>query len=198
MISGKRLKYLGFGAILVLASGFAMAPVPAAGQVFDIAPDGAVAVYRGPVSVGPDGDHRALAARTRSASQPAKTGQFRRAATANRLSEALIAAVAWQESRFHQDAVSVRGARGVMQLMPGTARRMGVNPDDPAQNIAGGSAYLAQLLRQFDGDIINSLAAYNAGPAAVTSHHGVPPYPETRAYVNAILGRLADQMDPVK
>ena len=177
-----------------------MSTVPAAAKVFDIASNGAVAIYRGPVSVGPQGIRTMLPTTEvlHSAAKPTKTEQFRVAAAASGVSEDLVAAVAWQESRFRQDAVSPKGARGVMQLMPGTARSMGVDPADPSQNIAGGSAYLAQLLRQFDGDIIKSLAAYNAGPAAVISHNGVPPYPETKAYVNAILGRLADQMDSVK
>ena len=99
--------------------------------------------------------------------------------------------MAWQESRLHQEAVSPKGARGVMQLMPQTAHDLGVNAASLDGNINGGAAYLAQMMQRFDGDIIKSLAAYNAGPEAVARYGGVPPYRETQDYVNAILGRLA-------
>ena len=92
---------------------------------------------------------------------------------------------------MRQEAVSPRGARGVMQLMPATAAHLRVNPDDMASNVDGGAAYLARLLERFDGDIVKTLAAYNAGPEAVERYHGVPPYPETKAYVAAVLDRLA-------
>ena len=69
---------------------------------------------------------------------------------------------------------------------------MRVNPDDMASNVDGGATYLARMLDRFDGDIVNALAAYNAGPEAVERYHGVPPYPETQAYVAAVLDRLAD------
>ncbi|HWM61070.1 MAG TPA: lytic transglycosylase domain-containing protein, partial [Rhizomicrobium sp.] len=93
---------------------------------------------------------------------------------------------------------SPKGARGVMQLMPGTARGLGVNAGDLSANVDDGAAYLAQMLDRFDGDIIKSLAAYNAGPEAVTRYGGVPPYPETQAYVSAVLGRLADSKTEVQ
>jgi soluble lytic murein transglycosylase-like protein len=98
-------------------------------------------------------------------------------------------AVGWRESRFQQDAISPKGAVGVMQLMPATARSLGVDPHDLAANIEGGAAYLAQLLRQFGGDVPLSLAAYNAGPGAVARFHGAPPFTETTAYVQAVLTR---------
>ena len=79
-----------------------------------------------------------------------------------------------------------------MQLMPETARRLAVNARDPRQNLAGGSAYLSELLRDFDGDLVKALAAYNAGPSAVRRYGGTPPYAETRAFVDAIFDRLAD------
>ena len=82
-----------------------------------------------------------------------------------------------------------------MQLRPGTAARLGVDADDLRGNLNGGAAYLAQLLHEFDGDIVLTLAAYNAGPGAVRRWGGVPPYPETRAYVAAVLDRLS-QMAP--
>ena len=107
------------------------------------------------------------------------------------LSPAFLDAVARAESGYDPDAVSPAGAIGVMQLMPGTARDLGVDPRDPRQNILGGAAYLRLLLDRFDGDIDKTLAAYNAGPGAVDRYAGVPPYRETRAYVAANLDRLA-------
>ena len=83
------------------------------------------------------------------------------------LSPALIEAVVWQESRWRENAVSHAGARGLAQLMPGTARDLGVNPDDPAANLEGGARYLRQQLDRFDGELERALAAYNAGPGRV-------------------------------
>jgi soluble lytic murein transglycosylase-like protein len=107
------------------------------------------------------------------------------------LSPALIEAVAYVESRNNPDAVSKKGARGLMQLMPATARGLGVDPSDPAANVHGGAAYLRAMLNRFDGDLVLALAAYNAGPEAVRRYGGPPPFPETRAYVAAVLERLA-------
>lgn len=101
----------------------------------------------------------------------------------------LLRAVAEQESRFRHRSRSSAGAIGIMQLMPATARHLGVDPYDPRQNVMGGGAYLAAMLTAFDGDVRLALAAYNAGPAAVRRFGGVPPYAETRAYVTAILAR---------
>jgi soluble lytic murein transglycosylase-like protein len=79
--------------------------------------------------------------------------------------------------------------------MPATARSLGVDPADPVANVAGGTAYLSGLMARYDGDVVKSLAAYNAGPGAVDRWRGVPPYAETRAYVAAILDRLAEQAE---
>jgi len=100
----------------------------------------------------------------------------------------LVLGVGQQESRFNQRAVSPKGARGVMQLMPDTAKELGADPDDPFQNIEGGVRYLGKQLNDFGGDERVALAAYNAGPNAVKKHGGVPPYPETQKYVKTILG----------
>src|SRR6202012_6136854 len=97
----------------------------------------------------------------------------------------------WQASHFPPAAVSAPGAVGVMQLMPGTARQLGVDAADLKGNVEGGVAYLGEMLRRFEGDVPRALAAYNAGPEAVQRYGGVPPYAEPKAYVRAILGRLS-------
>ena len=109
------------------------------------------------------------------------------------LSPSLLEAVVWQESRWRANAISPAGARGLSQLMPGTARYLGVDPDDPMQNLEGGARYLREQLDRFDGDLELALAAYNAGPGRVIRAGGVPNIRETRQYVAAIMGRLADQ-----
>ena len=97
-----------------------------------------------------------------------------------------------QESGFDPDAGSPAGARGLCQLMPGTAAGLGVTDvTDPAQSLEGGATYLRQQLDAFGGDYVKALAAYNAGPGAVQRHGGVPPYAETQHYVATILGRTA-------
>ena len=113
------------------------------------------------------------------------------AATEYGLSEALLQALAASESGFDPAAVSPAGAIGLMQLMPQTARELGVDPRDPVQNIRGGAAYLRRQLDRFNGDLERALAAYNAGPERVERHGGIPPLRETRAYVAANLDRLA-------
>jgi soluble lytic murein transglycosylase-like protein len=164
---------------------------PAGAQVMDIRPDGTTATYSGPVIASPEG-LRPLENKIVVTQAVPVRAAIDRAAAHHALARELITAVAWQESRLQQNALSPKGARGVMQLMPGTARGLGVNAGDLSANVDGGAAYLAQMLERFDGDIIKSLAAYNAGPDAVTRYGGVPPYPQTQAYVNAVLGRLAD------
>jgi soluble lytic murein transglycosylase-like protein len=104
------------------------------------------------------------------------------------VSPALVLALIAVESSGRADALSGAGAQGLMQLIPDTATRFGVtDATDPAQNIAGGVAYLAWLFEHFDRDPILALAGYNAGENAVTQHGGVPPYAETRAYVPKVL-----------
>lgn len=113
------------------------------------------------------------------------------AARTHRISEALILAVIAVESRGSARAVSSKGAQGLMQLIPATARRFGVTDTfDPRQNIDGGAAYLSWLLKAFGGDTLLALAGYNAGEGAVHKHDGVPPFAETRDYVVLVLDAL--------
>ena len=113
--------------------------------------------------------------------------EIRAAARTNAVDEALIRAIIHAESAYQPDAVSPKGAQGLMQLMPVTQSEVAVtNPFDPAQNIRGGAAYLARLLDEFSDDLELAAAAYNAGPSAVYRHGGVPPYEETREYVRRI------------
>jgi soluble lytic murein transglycosylase-like protein len=112
---------------------------------------------------------------------------IRRHAAQYRLEEALVRAVIKAESNFNPQAVSHKGAVGMMQLIPETARLMNVHdPLDPEENIRGGSRYLRLMLDEFDGDLELALAAYNAGPNAVKRHGGIPPYNETITYVERV------------
>jgi soluble lytic murein transglycosylase-like protein len=107
------------------------------------------------------------------------------------VSEDLITAVIEAESQFNPRAVSRRGAQGLMQLMPDTAASLGVeDPFSPRENIHGGVRHLRSLLDRFDNNVPLALAAYNAGHVAVVNHGGIPPYPQTRAYVSRILRQL--------
>jgi len=105
-----------------------------------------------------------------------------------RVEPSLIKAVIKAESDFDQAAVSHKGAQGLMQLMPETANEMEVrNPFDPEENIVGGTRYLSLMLDRFKNDLHMALAAYNAGPETVEEHRGIPPFPETRNFVERVL-----------
>lgn len=164
---------------------------PAASQVLSIGDDGSVTTVSAP-SIFTDAGVQPIA-------PPAEAARFAPAEVAQAIEESaarhavptsLVEAVAWQESRFNQAAVSRKGARGVMQLLPKTASDLGVDSSDLKSNVDGGAAYLAQMMRRF-GDVKLALAAYNAGPDAVVRYGGVPPFAETQTYVRAILARLA-------
>jgi len=109
------------------------------------------------------------------------------AARKHAVPEDLFLRLVQQESGWNPGAVSVKGATGLAQLMPGTAASLGVDPNDPHQNLEGGARYLRQMYDKF-GTWRLALAAYNAGPGAVEKHDGIPPYDETKAYVKAISG----------
>jgi len=117
------------------------------------------------------------------------TPLIERAAAESELRPALIHAVVRAESAYRADAVSSKGAVGLMQLMPGTAERYGVSDRyDPAQNLRGGSTYLRDLLEMFDNDLQLALAGYNAGENAVIRYgNKIPPYPETQGYVRKVI-----------
>ncbi|EFC90323.1 MULTISPECIES: lytic transglycosylase domain-containing protein [Dethiosulfovibrio] len=102
--------------------------------------------------------------------------------------ERLVHSVISVESAWRPDAISPKGAVGLMQLMPGTAKMLGVDPDDPVQNIEGGVKYLSRLSEKYNGDLEKTLAAYNAGPGRVDSYGGIPPFRETENYVRKVLG----------
>ncbi len=176
------------------ASALVLGLAPAASaQVLSIGDDGAVTTYSRPQVFTNEG------ARPIQPPVPAQPARATPAEVAAAIQESssrhavpapVVEAVAWQESRYNQAAISPKGARGVMQLMPATAVTLGVDANDLRANIDGGVAYLAQQMRRY-GDLRLALAAYNAGPAAVDRYGDVPPYTETQTYVRAILGRLA-------
>ena len=188
----KKKQYL---AALLVSGLCGWACTPVMGQMMVIGPGGSTAIYKGPVVASADGIH-SLAEGADPAKVPLPVATaIQDSATRHNLSQALITAVAWQESRMRQEAVSPRGARGVMQLMPATASGLKADPDNLSANVDAGTDYLAALLDRFDGDIIKTLAAYNAGPEAVERYHGVPPYPETQAYVSAVMNRMAESIE---
>ena len=108
----------------------------------------------------------------------------------------LVRSVISAESGFHPQAVSPKGALGLMQLMPHTAQMLGIDARDSAQNVDAGTRYLRELLEKYHGALYHALAAYNAGPAAVDKYNGIPPFPETLHYVSRIAGSLKGAVDP--
>ncbi len=169
-----------------------LAAGPSVGQVLSVGSDGAVSVYDGP-AVFTDGKVSPIVpAPVRTAAPGDRSVDLTRAADAAHLSPALLAAVAWRESGFRSDRTSRAGAIGEMQLMPDTARQLGVDPTRADQNLRGGAIYLRNMLIRYHGDLPTALAAYNAGPGAVDRYRGAPPYKETQAYVGSILDRLSD------
>jgi soluble lytic murein transglycosylase-like protein len=173
------------------------AATPAAAQVLDVARDGEVMTISGPAVFTSDGvEPILLPAATTTFSSPSSgtreqvMSEIAQAAAIFSLDPRLIEAVAWRESAFVPGAISPKGAVGVMQLTAQAAHEVGVDRFDLRQNIRGGTAYLRRQIDDFRGDLALGLAAYNAGPGAVRRYGGVPPYPETQAYVSAVIARL--------
>ena len=180
-----------------LLAPFCLVARPASADVLEIDPAGSRWIAGGPVVTEPatqDVSQTNFVTPAASAGPAAWRPYVSALAAKYDLSTALIEALVWQESRWNQTAVSPAGARGLTQLMPGTARDLGVNPDDPWQNLEGGARYLRKLLNAFDGDVVKALAAYNAGPDRVRRAGGVPRIAETENYVAAILGHLTSQV----
>jgi hypothetical protein len=199
-----------FGQALVCFAFGVLTPALAHADVIEIAPNGIATTFKGPtifngtastpIAATPAGPSPTNATQPQMATpdpqfpmtmHPVLLGYLNETATRFNVSPALVQAVAWQESRFRSDAISPKGAIGIMQLMPATARQLGVNPHDPRQNIYGGVAYLSMLLTRFNGDTRLALAAYNAGPEAVAQYRGIPPFRETQNYVTSIAARIS-------
>jgi soluble lytic murein transglycosylase-like protein len=159
------------------------APVPAPAAASPTGFAAQLAAARGPGAPAP-----ATAVAAAAGGPTAYDGLIADAAARHGVDPALLKGLIEQESGFDPNAGSPAGARGLCQLMPGTAAGLGVSdPTDPAQAIEGGAKYLRQQLDAFGGDVTKALAAYNAGPGAVQRHGGVPPYAETQQYVQRVL-----------
>lgn len=183
--------------LAALAAGGLVVPAAASADVLEIGQGGAAWIAGGPAA-GPVAALPATqAAATPLTQAPDSAGpqqwrsQVAHLAAKYDVSPSLIEAMVWQESRWNPAAVSPVGARGLAQLMPGTARELGVNSHDPAANLEGGVRYLRQQLDAFGGDVEKALAAYNAGPGRVARAGGVPNIRETQNYVAVIMARLA-------
>lgn len=188
--------------------------VPASGAVFqvnrdgtvillanggmNVVADGLIDVSGDPAEEAPEMPAEALTP-TASPNVPAEYREvLLRTADRYAVSPSLLAALAHQESRWRQSAVSPKGAIGLTQLMPPTARELAVDPHDPVANLDGGARYLRSLLNRFDGDVERALAAYNAGPGRVLKANGVPAIAETRAYVTTIIDYLGERTEPMR
>ncbi len=168
-----------FGLLAALAAS-------AQAQVIEIGDDGESRTYSKPTRF--LGDDAVTEVGASVGLRPVEVDRYEQAAKAEGIDVHLLRAVAWTESRGRQNAVSPKGALGVMQLMPGTAAELGIDPLNPQANLHGGARYLARQLSRFQS-VPLALAAYNAGPGAVLRWGGIPPYAETQAYVAQILAR---------
>ena len=143
--------------------------------------------YVTPAAVAPAPAPEAVAQPKQTAASVDPQALISAAARKTAVPEKLLQSLVKAESGFRADAVSPKGAIGLMQLMPATASQYGADPANPAQNVEAGTAYLRDLLLKYNGDVNAALAAYNAGPGAVDKYHGVPPYAETRSYVGRVI-----------
>lgn len=170
--------------------GFIASPTYA--QVIEVGMDGEATIYDAPTIFDDTGSSLVLEHAVHSSgsniTRSSLTASVAQVEKEYALPQGLVHAVIHQESRGRVDAVSIKGAFGLMQLMPGTAAQLGVNPYDPEQNVRGGALYLRQQIDRF-GSIPLALAAYNAGPGAVLRYGGIPPYRETQNYVSTIMRR---------
>jgi soluble lytic murein transglycosylase-like protein len=185
-----------------LIASLSFAASPAFAQVIDIDVNGEAVIYSEPtVFVNDDGHvvaERAVDPAQHSSSRQLSslTASVSSVERTYGLPAGLVDAVIYQESRGRMDAVSPKGALGLMQLMPATAAQLGVNPYNADDNIRGGAHYLRQQIDRF-GSIPLALAAYNAGPGAVLRYGGIPPFRETQNYVTTILSRWKPPLQPV-
>lgn len=173
---------------LALCTGFLVFAASAHAQIIEIGATGEAQTFDGPTTFTSEGATSLRDNKSLKSAAADSMDLFKQAAQRHNLDPALLKAVAWQESNGRMDAVSTKGARGIMQLMPNTAAQLGVDPGDTADNIRGGALYLRQQLDRF-GSVPLALAAYNAGPGAVIRFGGVPPYRETQGYVARIMQR---------
>jgi soluble lytic murein transglycosylase-like protein len=191
--------------VAIIAGIFAFTiPNISAAQVYQIGDGGAVSVREGGGVVvwrDPATDNKPTPKPEASVALPVSVPSPQNYATALQrsaqhygLSPALLEAVVWQESRWHDGAISPKGAIGLAQLMPATALALRVDAHDPIANLDAGAHYLRLLLDHFGGDVVKALAAYNAGVARVERAGGIPPIHETQNYVTAILARLDNQL----
>lgn len=187
-----------------LLAGACLCAAPAGAQVYQLDSDGAVLVRQGsglvqwryadkpdkPGSVLLNASPNPISLAVVDTSSVVGQTLLEQAAAQAGLSPAVLEALVWQESRWRQRAISRKGAIGLTQLMPDTARALGVNPYDPVANLFGGARYLRSMLDRFDGNLVKALAAYNAGARRVEQADGVPPIRETQIYVASIMNRL--------
>jgi soluble lytic murein transglycosylase-like protein len=182
--------------LLVSALAALCVSAPAFGQVIEIGPGG-VSTFNGPSIVTSEGvspivqKTPAPVSGQSSARHAAAAPLLEKAGAQVELSPRLLEAVAYVESRMNPNAVSAKGAQGMMQLMPQTAAELGVDASIPEENVRGGADYLRKMVTMFGNNVELALAAYNAGPSAVLRYGGVPPYAETKAYVAAVMDYLA-------
>lgn len=185
-VSIPRSRFAALGCVFLAGCGWAAA---GSAQVIEISDNGAATTYSEPTRF-VTGERLGDVASEISV-RPPDVDRYEQAARAEGLDVHLLRAVAWTESRGRQNAISPKGALGVMQLMPGTAAELGVDRFDPDANLHGGARYLARQLFRFRS-VPLALAAYNAGPGAVMRWGGIPPFAETRAYVAQILSRYRE------
>ncbi|MEO7864269.1 MAG: lytic transglycosylase domain-containing protein, partial [Sphingomicrobium sp.] len=180
---GMMMKQLSYALLILIAC-----PAAASAQVIEIDSEGQAQTYDRPTVFNAAEAVPIESPKSARQTSSMPSGLLADAARAQGLDPGLLEAVAWQESRGRVNAVSLRGALGMMQLMPTTAIELGVDARDIVGNVHGGARYLRQQLDRF-GSVPLALAAYNAGPGAVIRFRGIPPFRETRDYVTKIMGR---------